>query len=286
MPPRKRAASDARPSAARRARAESSSAAEERVTSSEGTRRGAARKAAAKTAAPKKAAAKKTPAAATKTAKASPRSTAAKRTTGSKTTAAKSPAASATRAPRSRVTAAANGNGNGYATGTTAQSKTVQDYNEAKRALSALWEDVTKQTYSAFNSIAGRAEKNFNEARQSINEMDVRYALEKTGAKLRAVTKSGQRSVQQMARQARLLYTMLKDVIAGRFKVPWATVSAATAALLYFISPIDLLPDFIPGAGLIDDALVIAMAISLARMDLRRYVDEHHLNAAEYGLKS
>lgn len=115
--------------------------------------------------------------------------------------------------------------------------------------------------------------------------MDVRYALERTGAKLKSVSKSGQHQVQQMTRQARLLYQMLKDAVGGRFKVPWATVSAATAALLYFISPIDLLPDFIPGAGLIDDALVIAMAISLARMDLRRYLSENNMDPAEYGLE-
>ncbi len=216
----------------------------------------------------------------TRARKTAPKKAAAKKSTsGSGTTTVRKAAAKTapTRAPRVRATS------NGHRPAAVPPGKTARDYSEAKRALGALWEDVTKQTYSAFNSIAGRVEKNFHQARQRINEQDVRYALEKTGDKLKSLAKSGKHSVQLLARQAKLLYAMLKDAVAGRFKAPWATISAVTAALLYFISPIDLLPDFIPGAGLIDDALVIAMAVSLARMDLKRYILDNHLNAADYG---
>jgi uncharacterized membrane protein YkvA (DUF1232 family) len=317
MAPRKRPAAGARSSATRRAYTEDSTDSEASLNRADDTRgRSAARKTAparpaAKQTAPKKAVAKKTSAAKTAPAakKAAPRVAAVKQSAGVKSTAAKTtkptakktPTVGATaaktanprprrttpesaRAPRVRASSPqSHTNGNGHI-GAVPPGKTAQDYNEAKRVLGALWEDITKQTYSAFNNIAGRVEKNFHQARQNINEMDVRYALEKTSAKLKAVSKSSQASVQQMLRQARLLYAMLRDAVAGRFKVPWVTVSAATAALLYFISPIDLLPDFIPGVGLIDDALVIAMAISLARMDLKRYLVENSLDAADYGL--
>jgi uncharacterized membrane protein YkvA (DUF1232 family) len=164
-------------------------------------------------------------------------------------------------------------------------AKTARDYTEVKKALSNLWQDAAKTTYSAFNTIAAKVEKRFEESRKAINEIDVRYALEKSQEKLKQVGKSTGAAAQILVKQVELLYRMLKDVTGGRFKAPWATISAITAALLYFISPIDVLPDFIPGVGLIDDALVISLCISVIRMDLRRYAEENKFDLAEYGLK-
>jgi uncharacterized membrane protein YkvA (DUF1232 family) len=44
-------------------------------------------------------------------------------------------------------------------------------------------------------------------------------------------------------------------------KVPWYLKAAPLAALVYLVSPIDAIPDFIPVVGLIDDAGVIALAV-------------------------
>ena len=162
--------------------------------------------------------------------------------------------------------------------------QTVHDYKQAKKALGQLWEDVAKTTYSAFNSIAANVEKRYEQSRRTISEIDVHYALDKTGEKLKTLKSNASNAAQQLGRQVKLLYQMLKDATSGKFKAPWATVSAITAALLYFVSPVDLLPDFVPGAGLIDDALVIALCVSVIRMDLRRYAKENNLDLAEHGL--
>ncbi len=45
----------------------------------------------------------------------------------------------------------------------------------------------------------------------------------------------------------------------------------AIAALLYLINPIDAVPDFIPGAGLIDDAGIITAAFAKLAADLKKY---------------
>ena len=42
-------------------------------------------------------------------------------------------------------------------------------------------------------------------------------------------------------------------------------------ALLYIFSPIDLVPDVIPGIGLLDDAAVTALCLSLIKSDLEKY---------------
>lgn len=53
--------------------------------------------------------------------------------------------------------------------------------------------------------------------------------------------------------------------------VPWASLVTATAAILYFLNPFDLVPDFLIGAGLLDDATVIAVALRSLRGDLRAF---------------
>ena len=65
---------------------------------------------------------------------------------------------------------------------------------------------------------------------------------------------------------------LLRDRVTGAYKeTPWRTIAALTGALIYVLSPIDLILDFIPGIGFLDDALVIGLAIKLAQPDLKKY---------------
>lgn len=45
------------------------------------------------------------------------------------------------------------------------------------------------------------------------------------------------------------------------------------AAVIYFVSPIDLIPDFILGLGFIDDATVLAWTIRACASDLALFMD-------------
>jgi uncharacterized membrane protein YkvA (DUF1232 family) len=42
-------------------------------------------------------------------------------------------------------------------------------------------------------------------------------------------------------------------------------------ALVYFLMPIDAIPDFIPGIGFLDDAGVIAMALAAVKSEVDRF---------------
>lgn len=53
--------------------------------------------------------------------------------------------------------------------------------------------------------------------------------------------------------------------------VPWRSLLYGAAALAYFINPADLLPDALPGLGLVDDAAVIAAVSRAIRADLDRF---------------
>ncbi len=45
-------------------------------------------------------------------------------------------------------------------------------------------------------------------------------------------------------------------------------MAAIVAALLYVLSPVDLIPDAIPIIGMVDDALVVAACLKLVKQDL------------------
>jgi uncharacterized membrane protein YkvA (DUF1232 family) len=53
--------------------------------------------------------------------------------------------------------------------------------------------------------------------------------------------------------------------------VPYRTVAVIAAALLYVLNPFDLIPDAIPGVGLLDDATVVGFALAMVEQDLEDY---------------
>lgn len=68
------------------------------------------------------------------------------------------------------------------------------------------------------------------------------------------------------------VFSLLKDWMAGRYPaVPWTVIATLVGALLYVLSPLDLIPDFIPVVGFTDDAGVFAVALSFAGADLEKY---------------
>ena len=68
------------------------------------------------------------------------------------------------------------------------------------------------------------------------------------------------------------LIRLLKAWAAGRYRnVPWRSVSLSIAALLYFVSPLDAMPDFLPALGLVDDAFIITWVMRTIQKDLERF---------------
>jgi uncharacterized membrane protein YkvA (DUF1232 family) len=55
-------------------------------------------------------------------------------------------------------------------------------------------------------------------------------------------------------------------------EIPWQSILLVATAILYFVIPADLIPDFIPIAGLVDDAAVIAFIVARIRTDLDAFL--------------
>src|SRR5713101_6491417 len=54
-----------------------------------------------------------------------------------------------------------------------------------------------------------------------------------------------------------IFFRLLRAQLAGKFCAPADSILMVVAAVIYFVSPFDLIPDSIPVLGLIDDASVI-----------------------------
>jgi uncharacterized membrane protein YkvA (DUF1232 family) len=68
------------------------------------------------------------------------------------------------------------------------------------------------------------------------------------------------------------LLRMMQAWVGGRYReVPARTLLFSVLALLYFVSPIDLITDFVPVIGWLDDAAVIVLLLSAIGKDLDRF---------------
>jgi len=69
-----------------------------------------------------------------------------------------------------------------------------------------------------------------------------------------------------------LLGEYVKDVSRGNYKqYSVATLSLAVGALLYVVSPLDVIPDIFPAAGFLDDVAIVGYALAQLQEELLRY---------------
>ncbi|MBD3368985.1 DUF1232 domain-containing protein [Candidatus Fermentibacteria bacterium] len=72
----------------------------------------------------------------------------------------------------------------------------------------------------------------------------------------------------------RLLIQLVRDYWSNRYRaIPWWAISGIVFALLYVLNPADLLPDFIPGLGYMDDAMVVSLCLMMIERELEKYND-------------
>ena len=62
-------------------------------------------------------------------------------------------------------------------------------------------------------------------------------------------------------------------VIKEYTEISLAEIIAIIAALIYFVSPLEVFPDGIPGLGFLDDALVVAVVIGWCDEDIDKYME-------------
>lgn len=54
--------------------------------------------------------------------------------------------------------------------------------------------------------------------------------------------------------------------------IPWGSLVLATVGIIYFVTPLDMVFDFLPLLGFVDDAAVIAFVVGQVKKDLDKFL--------------
>jgi len=77
------------------------------------------------------------------------------------------------------------------------------------------------------------------------------------------------RPLKRLKHDLTLLFEVSRAWLSGEYqKIPFGSMLMIAGGLLYFISPFDAIPDFIPVLGFVDDAFVLALIVNQIRADL------------------
>ena len=83
--------------------------------------------------------------------------------------------------------------------------------------------------------------------------------MSKSGLLIMSVMKQWELKVQQIKVETYALYLAYRDP-----RTPWYAKLLAAGVVAYAVSPIDLIPDFIPVLGILDDLVIVSLGAALA----------------------
>lgn len=101
----------------------------------------------------------------------------------------------------------------------------------------------------------------FDDLKKTLNQSDKIIELFKNNSEL-----------YQYFEDVKILIQLVRDFWDRKYtEIPYWSITAIVFALLYVMNPVDLIPDFIPLAGFVDDAAVIGLVLKVIREDLVKY---------------
>ncbi len=114
-----------------------------------------------------------------------------------------------------------------------------------------------------------KIEQEFIKRLETADESVAKEALNKADEILKKISKSA--DLKGFYDDVNIFFKMIKDYFDGKCDLPVRTVVAIGVALIYVLSPIDVIPDFIPIVGLLDDAFVLTLCIKFIKDDIEEY---------------
>lgn len=151
-------------------------------------------------------------------------------------------------------------------------------------------EDITKEEFARM--IAGASENEDEEKKKSLSLLANKIAekfytykdkaivylkdaeeldkfLERVAEKFQKVGPIGKK----LAYIPELIMLVRSFAIKEYTDISLAEIVVIIAALIYFVSPLDVLPDTIPGLGILDDAIVVTIVIGWCDEDIDKYME-------------
>jgi uncharacterized membrane protein YkvA (DUF1232 family) len=78
--------------------------------------------------------------------------------------------------------------------------------------------------------------------------------------------------IRGLANKVKVLIRMIKAYVDGEYReVPWKTMLIILASLIYFVNPFDLVPDFLPGVGYLDDITIVLWVFKSMEEDILKF---------------
>lgn len=119
----------------------------------------------------------------------------------------------------------------------------------------------------------------FNTIVESIDSKKVKEAVDQGDNKMENVSKNLPEVFKGIWGKVEVMFGMVKDYSIGDYKeIPWKIIASVTGSIIYFVMPIDVIPDVIIGFGYIDDVMVFRWVVKLAAEDIRKYEEWKKLN--------
>jgi len=112
-------------------------------------------------------------------------------------------------------------------------------------------------------------EKGYSEAEEILHDEDkMERFLQRLEKKLKTVPIAGEKLA-----VVPIMASLIRNYAKKEYTdIPIGTLLAMISALVYFVSPIDIIPDSIPVLGYFDDAAVVAACWKLVESDVDEYV--------------
>ncbi len=134
----------------------------------------------------------------------------------------------------------------------TPQSEQTPDDSRVRKALRKINPDFVKK------------------GAKRVTESDVAEIVEKADTIERRFNRDG--PMGRLVEDGQLFLSLVKDYWRREYRhVPRWTLTAVAFSLLYVLNPMDLIPDALPGVGLVDDAAVLSLTLLMVEQDLYDY---------------
>lgn len=122
------------------------------------------------------------------------------------------------------------------------------------------------------NEVVKAEEKYIQEGARKVGPRDFMTVINKA-QELRSRFR-GRGPLNRFVEDGRLMLGIIRDYWARKYRaVPYGVIAAAVFVLIYVINPFDIIPDFLPIIGEVDDAAILGASLLAIERDLFKYRD-------------
>ncbi|WP_297336953.1 DUF1232 domain-containing protein [Algoriphagus sp.] len=126
---------------------------------------------------------------------------------------------------------------------------------------------------SKASEVLDRAKALFGQQVDSLSQKEGKIKELIAGVKNKLAGLTQHPRVQKLIEPIAVFIRMLKAHFAGHYKLASSTLGLLVLALVYFLSPIDIIPDFLGFFGFADDLSVILAVYAKVKDEIEQFLD-------------